>query len=53
MVQVWWCWAEGGREVVLAFREVWRSFMAWRGSWSSSVLLFWCSRIAAGSAIEV
>ncbi len=53
MVQVWWCWAEGGRVVVLAFREVWRAVRAWWGSWSSSVLLFWCLRIAAGSAIKV
>ena len=53
MVQFWWCWAEGGRVAVLAFREVCRAVMAWWGSWSSSVLLFWCLGIAAGSAIEM
>ena len=39
--------------VVLAFREVWRAVMAWLGTWSSSVLSFWCLKIAAGSAIKV
>ena len=53
MVQVWWCWAEGGRVVVLALRKVWRAVMPCWGNWSSSVLLFWRSRIAAGSAIDM